>query len=100
MTLRICNRTFQVVHSNSLVADKAGVYVFLRKNYNTGKYTIIYVGRTARQMFERIKEHKPSDLNKAKHFGYCVLSDQVNRVKLEKEIYDKYEPELNDKRPS
>ena len=48
MTLRICNRTFQVVHSNSLVADKAGVYVFLRKNYNTGKYTIIYVGRTAR----------------------------------------------------
>ena len=90
---------FPVLH------NKSGVYIFadLSRNNTMGTTipTVLYVGKT-NSFNERVTErHEKWDNAKDLITHICLLdeTDENRRVAIERDIYDKHNPPLNDKRP-
>ena len=89
-----------------VLPDNSGVYVFANLSHidNMGSTIpkVLYVGHT-HSYNERLteKHEKWNDAKKLKVTHICLLdkTSEKERAVIEKDIYDKHKPQLNDKNP-
>ena len=86
--------------------DNSGVYVFANlRHQNTMGYIVpkvLYVGKT-KSFHDRVTEdhEKWNDAEKLDVTDVCLLdvTSEDERLAIERDIYDKHDPPLNDRRP-
>ena len=99
-THRWAGYDFNVHKPNADWADVAGVYVFVNRNMQ-GRRSALYVGQ-AQSLRSRLSNHEqwaPALRLGANEIHATAEPSSVARTRIERAIYDQYEPPLNDKRP-
>lgn len=105
MSIKIGNLIFEGPYKleNFDYIDRACIYVILCKNILNQGYDLIYVGETG-ELRTRLTNHHKRNCWKNKCFGklyiafYLMPSDKYskeNRLKLESELIEKYNPDCN-----